>query len=984
MKLLPKWAFAAALAASSMTTAWAQSNVNFTRLQTAVETAEAYISGLNPEEYPASALAEYADAVTIAKNMITANSAKQSEVNNMVTALSTAKTKFDKTKGFVFNISDVANSYDTERGFRHPGGLHTQADFDRVKQQLLEGNEKVTKAYQVLKNAEYSQAGCATYPLETIVRGGGVGENYINAARGATIAYQNALRWKIDGTKANADNAVKVLMAWCNTTKAVGGDTNAALALGLYGYQFAQAAELMRDYEGWDRADFEKFRRWMLDVWYTGSIGFLRWRYGTWENGSKWWRAPGHYWSNWGLCNALAVITIGVLCDDVFIYNQGMSFIKYDQVGTFKDPRDKVKAWDGSMVIPGDGLTEFWGNLIVATYESELETGAYGKLGQMNESGRDAGHAGMAVGLAVDVAQQGWNQGDDLFSYMDHRLAAGVEYLAAQSQNIANLPWERYAYINNGYYLSDSRCWIMTEPAMGAHIRPCWGTVIGHYEGIKGVKMPFSEMAYEQMGIDGGGAGGTSGGYDHLGYSVLMNTRDGIAPQDKVPTELSPKMTYDGKTVEHNELGGLVNTYQTTPINNRALAKGTVVTLSPQLPEGEEDTGKWQWESGETGREITVTADASKMYRVKYTNKNGVDSELCFTLAVFGDCNISAVEQTIANGGKTVKGNKMDVMYGSSVTLSVAEPTGYGNYQWDNGQTTSSITIPQITTDREVQCYFLNQGGSKTLVTFTLNVQKIRPDIILNDKLVEDTLSMIVAEGDNVVLAPNVPATLSYGKWTWDNGSEEATLSIENIETSHQHTVTYDLDGDVSEITYNIYIKEKYDRLVDIQEYYILHRESGLYLTNIGDEAVLAELAEEGSDSRKSQIWLIDRPSSARYDFISMADSMYLTNEGGMKSKTYRPHRISFAKDTNYCAFYNANNTYWEVNSDNVLLYGAAKKLTDFPFALIPADSNPSGIEGMTGNTNNGKVSIYDITGRKLSGIPAKGFYIMNGQKFYK
>ena len=138
MKLLPNWAFAAALAASSMTTAWAQNNANFTRLQTAVETAEAYISGLNPEEYPASALAEYADAVTIAKNMITANSAKQSEVNNMVTALSTAKTKFDKTKGFVFNISDIANSYDTERGFRHPGGLHTQADFDRVKQQLLE------------------------------------------------------------------------------------------------------------------------------------------------------------------------------------------------------------------------------------------------------------------------------------------------------------------------------------------------------------------------------------------------------------------------------------------------------------------------------------------------------------------------------------------------------------------------------------------------------------------------------------------------------------------------------------------------------------------------------------------------------------------------------------------------------------------------------------------------------------------------------
>ena len=66
----------------------------------------------------------------------------------------------------------------------------------------------------------------------------------------------------------------------------------------------------------------------------------------------------------------------------------------------------------------------------------------------------------------------------------------------------------------------------MTGPALGAQMRPYWGTVIGIYEGVKGVKMPFSEVSYENMGIDEGGQGGTSGGYDHLGYSVLMNTRD--------------------------------------------------------------------------------------------------------------------------------------------------------------------------------------------------------------------------------------------------------------------------------------------------------------------------------------------------------------------------------------------------------------------------------------------------------------------------
>ena len=292
---------------------------------------------------------------------------------------------------------------------------------------MEEGDEEIKQAYNILKNAAYSQPNAATYPSEKIVRGGSSGENYINAARGASIAFQNALRWKIEGNQDCAKHAVEVLMAWASTTKEVTGDSNLALATGLYGYEFAQAAEIMRDYDGWAKEDFNLFKKWMLNVWYPFCIKFLRERNGTWENKSKWWDAPGHYWSNWGLCNVMAVISIGILCDDVFIYNQGMSFFKYDQVGTYENPRT-------SNPIQNNGLTEFLGNLVVTTNKSDLETGAYAKLGQMNESGRDIGHACMAVGLAIDIAHQGWQQGDDLFSYMDYRLAAGIEYIAAQTQ----------------------------------------------------------------------------------------------------------------------------------------------------------------------------------------------------------------------------------------------------------------------------------------------------------------------------------------------------------------------------------------------------------------------------------------------------------------------------------------------------------------------------------------------------------------------
>lgn len=920
---------------------------DFTTLRSAVNSAKTYLNGINPNDFPPSAILEFEDAINMAEYLIGENKANQTIIDEYKTALSEAKTKFVATKGRTFDTSGVVSMYDTNRGFKHPGGLHTQADFDRIKRQLAEGNETVTEAYKILKNAEYSQSSCATWPVETIVRGGSSGQNYINAARGATIAYQNALRWKIEGTEANAKHAVDVLMAWARTTKYISGDSNYALAAGLYGYQFAQAAELMRDYEGWSSEDFATFRKWMLDVWYPSCIGFLRHRNGTWENSSRWWQAPGHYWSNWGLCNALAVLSIGVLCDDVFIYNQGLSFIKYDQVGTFVDPRTADP-------ILNDGLTEFWGNLIVTTSESELETGAYGKLGQMNESGRDTGHAAMAAGLAVDVAHLAWNQGDDLFAYMDHRLAAGIEYIAAQTQSVSGLPWTNYKYGTNGIYYSDSRCWTMTGPALGAQMRNYWGTVIGHYEGIKGVRMPFSKIAYNQMGIDAGGMGTTSGGYDHLGYSVLMNTYNGLASAEKVPTEMSGKITYNGKTVDHNELGGLVNTFSTTA--NPGLTAGTVVTLKPQIPDTVTDTGLWQWETGETTRDITVTANESRVYRVTYTNENGVKSEQVFTIAVQGDNGPSTIVTSV-NGVTTTSA---DVNYGSSVVLSAYGTGGWGALLWDNGESSSSITIPTITTSRDVSVIYINQAGTKSMATIHLNVQNVIPNITVGETVYSNTNSKVVSAGSDVVLTPSPVGAQAGGNFVWTvNGVEVSTeqnLTVSAIEESLFPQVKYMVgDSVLATIDFSVFVHPKTDTLIEPGRYLIRHRGSGTYLTNEDADSVVASPAFRSfigtTDSPSAtQVWYINRTTSARYDIMSLSDSLYLNAAGSMIKKTFRPHRITVAAGTDYVNFYNTEGKYWTVDGAGVISFGGNDELTEYPFELVsvvdyvPEDVNRDGI----------------------------------------
>lgn len=941
-------------------------DLNTEKLQSAISEAEAIIANTN--NYLPGLVNDLSDVLFSVRKIVD-SATTQTQINQAVAKLKTSISKAKASEGKTFDAGNANAVYDTNRGFIHPGGLHTQADFDRIKQQLADGNKKVTEAMNKLRMAEYAQPTAATYPTETIVRGGS-GENYINTCRGAAIAYQNALRWKIEDNQACAKHAVEVLMKWCNTTKNVTGSSDQFLAFGLYGYQFAQAAELMRDYEGWKPADFEKFKKWMLNIWYQGAIDFLRRHNGTWENSGKWWQAPGHYWSNWGLCNAMCVLSIGVLCDDVFIYNQGLGAIKYDQVGTFKNPRTDNP-------ILADGLTEFLGNFVVTTYPSELETGAYGKLGQLNESGRDAGHASMSLGLAVDIAHQIWNQGDDLFAYMDHRLAAGIEYLAAQTQNVEGLPWVNYHYYTNGFYYTDSRSWLMTGPAMGAQMRPYWGTVIGIYEGVKGVKMPFSEQAYEKMGIDGGGQGGTSGGYDHMGYSVLMNTREPqIAPAGKVPTELKGKIEYDGNTIDNNELGAINNTYKVD--KNKALPKGKTLTLKPLLPEGEEDTGNWKWNTGETTRDITVTTDKSYAYRATYTNKNGIESQQVFTIAVNEDANpMTKVNGYITYNGKEYT-DSVTVYYGETVNLTLQGPDKYvvwGSYEWDNGATTNTITTAPIVRPRDFTGVYINQAGVRTPCKFHINVKYMQVQTKVNGVVKPDTTDVTVNIDDNVEIGPYVSKILPGSTFLWNTGETTPTLTFNKIKESGTYTLDYEVNGEKGHLRYEVLVNDTVDIPIAEGDYMIFDRFHNTYLT--ANKSAKCTMTEKNEDDILSQVWHFTNNGTAYNNLQSAKYEQYLRISAKMDDAVQKyPFAFRKAIKTEFYEIHNYIQNYWGFKDDGTISLSKGKEPTTYPLMLIPYTTNAIDIPTAT----NGATTIYNIMGQKLT-KPHCGINIINGKK---
>lgn len=880
----------------------------------------------------------------------------------------------------LLTIGVTAQSYNTNRGFVHPGGLHTQEDFDRIKDLLAKGDPTITAAVKVLTQAAYAQSTAGTSPVQTIVRGGGKGENYINAARGATIAYQNALVWKITGNKANASHAINVLMQWANTTKGIGGDSNYALAAGLYGYQFAQAAELLRDYEGWAPERFEQFRQWMLQVWYPSAMGFLRGRNGTWENASKWWQAPGHYWSNWGLCNALCVMSIGVLCDDVFIYNQGLSYMKYDQVGTFTDPRT-------ANPILNDGLTEFMGNLVVTVTNTpaNLKTSSYGTIGQMQESGRDIGHATMAAGLAIDIAHMAWNQGDDLFSFMDNRLAAGIEFVAAQTQNIEGLPWTNYKYGTNGIYYTDNRCWTMTGPALGNQIRPYWGTVIGHYQGVLGKDMPYSEMAYADLtknGPDGGGQGSTSGGYDHLGYSVLMNYRDHKATAEEVPTLLAPKMVVGNDTLSHNELGGLVNTFKTN--NNTGVAKGTVIKLLPQLRDGSEDTGQWQWNTGETTRNLTVTANESYVYRVCYTNKHGVKSYLCFSIAVQGDCEPTPVEVSATYNGVTAT-DSITIFYDDAITLKAASKDGFGSFAWSTGATSSNITVKNLRKDTLFTVAFKNQGGAISYDTIRVHLKYFRPQMAVNGKVKVDTVQCLCQPGDKVAFAPYVPSTFKDIRFQWSSGSTERSVTYNDIQTTIVDTLVYTLFGKSYTVCYVAYLSDTLDSAIPEGYYLIRDRFHDTYLTNNTVEGLpyanATFTAKKEGDALQQQAWKVtnENVDGPCYDLQNLADQRYLALTMRMTASTRTPYYFRKATGTQWYHLRNKRPCYFTINDDGTVDHTTYYVPTNFPVELIPY-TLPAGIHDIHADKASDD-KRYNIQGQCV-GADYKGLIIHNGKKY--
>lgn len=373
--------------------------------------------------------------------------------------------------------------------FVHPGLLHSQGDFDRMKTKVQNQVDPWISGYnKMISNNHASATYVMKGPVVNLIRGGGSTEqplpdNYSTAMEDAHAAYLTAIRWKITGDVAFANKSIQILNAWAATCTTISGDSNRALGAGIYGYQFANAAEIMRDYPGWNASDLAKFKKWMLDVFYPVNLAFLN---------THWNSCNTHYWANWDLCNLASMMSIAVLNDDVSKYTYVINYL---------------------MKGSGNGqLLKAINYIHPKTANDDID------LGQIQEAGRDQGHAIMVIGLLGSIAQMGYTQGLDIYGYNDNMILKGAEYEAKFNAARLNVPFKSYTNCDNITHTTAA------DDAARGDIRPVWERIYNHYTKRKGITARYIKMA-KGLGYPEGGSGDlnpNSGGYDDLGFGTLL------------------------------------------------------------------------------------------------------------------------------------------------------------------------------------------------------------------------------------------------------------------------------------------------------------------------------------------------------------------------------------------------------------------------------------------------------------------------------
>ena len=336
---------------------------------------------------------------------------------------------------FATSIAQLENST-AQAEFTHPGVAHSQASIDFVKGKIASGEKPWATAWKSVQAWRYADLDWRPQPHAHVERGPynnpDVGSSEFSAD--ANASYRHALVWVLTGKEVHARKAAEILNAWSSTLQSI-ANHDARLLVGMEGYEFCNAAELLKHtWKGWPQHEQVQFEKMLRDIFYPIIKDFYP-------------SANG----NWDASMLQTMLAMGVYLDDQAMFDRGVEYYLNGK-----------------------------GNGAVRNY--------FKPTGQCQESGRDQAHTQMGLDFLACTCEIAWNQGVDLYGVHNSRLLKGFEYTAKYNLGF-DVPYEPYRSFEGRYYYKS-----ISDDSRG-RLRPMYEKVLNHYENRKGLEAEFTRQA---------------------------------------------------------------------------------------------------------------------------------------------------------------------------------------------------------------------------------------------------------------------------------------------------------------------------------------------------------------------------------------------------------------------------------------------------------------------------------------------------------
>lgn len=320
--------------------------------------------------------------------------------------------------------------------FTHPGIAHSKESIKFVTTKIAAKEKLWLTAWKSLKNSRYSSTDWKPTPFKHVERGPynnpNVGSSEFSSD--ARAAYYHALCWALSGEEAHAKKAAQIVNAWSGTLESI-GNHDARLLIGMSGYHFCIAAELLKHtWDKWSEEDQSQFKAMIKNVWYPVIKDFYPSANGNWDGSML-----------------QVMIAMGVFLDDQEMFDRARNYYLNGK-----------------------------GNGAICNYFMDS--------GQCQESGRDQAHTQMGLEFLANTCETAWIQGVDLYGAFGNRLLKGFEYTAKYNLGL-DVTYVPYKSFEGRYHYkrisSDSR----------GRLRAMYERVYNHFHNRKGLDATYTQQA---------------------------------------------------------------------------------------------------------------------------------------------------------------------------------------------------------------------------------------------------------------------------------------------------------------------------------------------------------------------------------------------------------------------------------------------------------------------------------------------------------